>query len=141
MARAVGQGPPTAMTLDHVGVAADDAAALAAMFKDLFGLETDVPEDLGPHRLRFVQSGDATIELVESLAPDSPIAKFIAKRGPGLHHVCLRVRDIDAMLTALKARGVRLIDETPRRGAHGSRIAFLHPSSTRGILVELKQPS
>ncbi|MFI5179408.1 MAG: methylmalonyl Co-A mutase-associated GTPase MeaB [Vicinamibacterales bacterium] len=140
MARAVGHGA-AAMTLDHVGVASEDAAALAKTLQDLFGLATDAPEILGPHRLRFVQTGDTTLELVESLVPDSPIAKYLAKRGAGLHHICLRVRDIDATLTGLKARGVRLIDETPRPGAHGSRIAFLHPSSTHGILVELKQPS
>ena len=111
------------------------------MFSTLFGLaDRSDAEDVGLHRLRFVETGDATIELVEPLSPDAPVAKFIAnKRGPGLHHLCLRVPDIDAALAALKAKGVRLIDEVPRGGAHGSRIAFIHPASTRGLLVELKQ--
>ncbi|HUL73957.1 MAG TPA: methylmalonyl Co-A mutase-associated GTPase MeaB [Vicinamibacterales bacterium] len=141
MARAVRHAAPAELTIDHVGIASEDAAALAKTLKDLFGLETDAPEDLGPHRLRFVQTGDTALELVESLTPDSPIARYLAKRGTGLHHVCFRVRDIEATLAALKARGVRLIDGAPRPGAHGSRIAFIHPSATHGVLVELKQPS
>jgi len=92
------------------------------------------------HRLRFVETG-ATLELVEPLSPESPIGKFLDARGAGLHHICLLVTDIDAALAALKAKGVRLIDETPRTGAHGSRIAFLHPSSANGLLIEIKQPA
>ena len=79
--------------------------------------------------MRFVQTGDATLELVEPLTPDAPVAKFLDKRGPGLHHICLRVPDIDATMAELKARGVRLIDDAPRPGAHGSLVAFIHPSS------------
>jgi methylmalonyl-CoA/ethylmalonyl-CoA epimerase len=90
--------------------------------------------------LRFVETGDATLELVEPTADDAPIAKYMEKRGPGLHHVCFRVKDIDRAMADLKARGVKLIDETPRKGAHGSRIAFIHPSETGGVLIELKQP-
>jgi LAO/AO transport system kinase len=131
--------PDAAVPLDHVAVAVADASALAAMFKDLFGLETDAPEDVGQHRLRFVQTAGPTIELVEPLGPGAPVARFLASHGTGLHHICLRVADIDSSLAALKSRGVRLIDEHPRTGAHGSRIAFLHPSSTGGVLVELKQ--
>ncbi|HKV99523.1 MAG TPA: methylmalonyl Co-A mutase-associated GTPase MeaB [Vicinamibacterales bacterium] len=125
--------------IDHIGVAVSDVAALTEMFAALFGLRTSDAEDVGLHRLRFVETGDTTIELVEPLSPDAPVAKFIANKGPGLHHFCLRVPDIDAALAALKAKGVKLIDEVPRGGAHGSRIAFIHPASTRGLLVELKQ--
>ena len=84
-------------------------------------------------------AGESTLELLEATTADSPIARFLAKRGPGMHHVALRVDDIVAALADLKARGIRLIDETPRPGAHGSLVAFLHPSSTHGVLVELKQ--
>jgi len=128
-----------AMPLDHVGIAVRDAAEFVALFEQVFGLSTGEPEDVGQHRVRFVDTGGATLELVEPLTPDSPVAKFLETRGAGLHHVCLRVKDLDAALATLAARGVQLIDRTPRPGALGSRIAFLHPSSVKGILVELKE--
>jgi methylmalonyl-CoA epimerase len=130
--------PPTP-ALDHLGIAVADPGPLVEWFGQLFGVPTSAPEDVGLHRLRFVETASATLELVEPLSPDSPVAKFLAERGPGLHHLCLRVADIDAALASLKARGIRLVDETPRAGAHGSRIAFVHPSSAHGLLVELKQ--
>ncbi|HEY6358792.1 MAG TPA: methylmalonyl-CoA epimerase, partial [Vicinamibacterales bacterium] len=129
---------PLTPALDHIGIAVHDAAELVAWFEQFFGVPTSEPEDVGLHRLRFVQTGSATLELVQPLSPEAPVAKFLATHGPGLHHLCLRVPDIDAAVAALKARGIRLIDETPRAGAHGSRIAFLHPSSAHGLLVELK---
>jgi methylmalonyl-CoA epimerase len=128
----------TPVPLDHVGIAVHDPAELVAWFDQIFGVSTSEPEDVGRHRLRFVQTGGAVLELVEPLSPDAPVARFLAKHGPGLHHLCLRVPDIDATVAALKARGIQLIDETPRAGAHGSRIAFIHPSSAHGLLVELK---
>lgn len=124
--------------LDHIGIAVKDAAELVAWFDQVFGVPTSEPEDVGLHQLRFVQTGSATLELVQALSPKAPVAKFLATHGPGLHHLCLRVPDIDAAVAALKARGIRLIDDTPRAGAHGSRIAFIHPSSAHGLLVELK---
>jgi methylmalonyl-CoA/ethylmalonyl-CoA epimerase len=128
--------------IDHVGVAISDLDESLTFFRDALGLELEPPEDIPSQRVRahFLQAGDATVELVEPTAEDSPIAKFIAKRGPGLHHLCLRVDDIVAALAELKTKGVKLIDETPRPGAHGSLVAFIHPSSTHGVLVELKQP-
>jgi methylmalonyl-CoA epimerase len=90
-------------------------------------------------RAHFIPTGDARLELLEATAPDSPIAGFLERRGPGLHHITLRVSDIDAALQQLKARGVRLIDESPRAGAEGARIAFIHPSATQGVLLELKE--
>jgi LAO/AO transport system kinase len=131
----------TPVPLDHVGIAVPESETLVKWFEDLFGIHTSEAEDIGLHRLRFVDTGDSTLELVEPLSPEAPVAKFMAKRGPGLHHLCLRVTDIDASIAALKARGVTFIDERPRQGAHGSRIAFLHPSSAHGLLVELKQPA
>ncbi|HJR59161.1 MAG TPA: methylmalonyl-CoA epimerase [Vicinamibacterales bacterium] len=128
-------------TIDHVGIAVSDLNASLEFFRDALGLELEPPEELPSQRVRahFLQAGEATLELLEATAPDSPIAKFVTKRGPGLHHLALRVDDIVAALAELQARGVRLIDEAPRPGAHNSLVAFIHPSSTHGVLVELKQ--
>ena len=129
----------SSMTLHHVGVAVRDAAPLVECLRTVFGLETDAPEVVGPHQVRFVDTGECRIELVEPLDPEGVIARFLEKRGDGLHHLCLRVHDIEASVADLVARGIRMIDASPRPGAHGSRIAFIHPSSTGGLLVELKQ--
>jgi methylmalonyl-CoA/ethylmalonyl-CoA epimerase len=128
-------------TIDHIGIAVSDLEESLRFFRDALGLDLEVPEDVPSQRVRahFLQAGEAALELVEPTAGDSPIAKFVAKRGPGLHHVALRVDDIVAALAELKVKGVRLIDETPRPGAHDSLVAFIHPSSTHGVLVELKQ--
>jgi len=127
--------------LDHVGIAVANLLEAFRFYRDTLGLEIEPPEDIASQRVRahFVQVGDATLELLEPTSGESPIAKYLATRGPGLHHVALRVDDIVAALAELKARGVRLIDETPRPGAHGSLVAFIHPSSAHGVLVELKQ--
>jgi methylmalonyl-CoA/ethylmalonyl-CoA epimerase len=128
-------------TLDHIGIAVGDLAQALAFYRDALGLEVEPPEEVPSQRVRahFVPVGEATLELLEPTAADSPIAKFIEKRGPGVHHVTLRVDDIREALGRLKARGVRLIDQTPREGAGGALIAFVHPASTHGVLVELKQ--
>jgi methylmalonyl-CoA/ethylmalonyl-CoA epimerase len=133
-----GDGGPT---LDHVGIAVGDLAAALGFYRDAIGLPADAPEEVASQRVRahFMPAGGAALELLEATAADSPIAKYVAKRGPGLHHITLRVEDIAATLERLKARGVRLIDEAPRPGAHGSLVAFVHPSSAHGVLVELKQ--
>ena len=127
--------------LDHVGIAVGELNAALDFYRDVLGLELEAPEEVPSQRVRahFIPVGESTLELLEATAEDSPIAKFVAKRGPGLHHVCLRVDDIKAALAELKSRGVRLIDETPRPGAHQSLVAFLHPGSTHGVLVELKE--
>jgi len=128
-------------TLDHVGIAVGDLAQALAFYRDALGLEVEPPEEVPSQRVRahLVPVGEATLELLEPTAPDSPIARFIEKRGPGVHHITLRVDDIRAALARLKARGVRLIDEQPRPGAEGALIAFVHPASTHGVLVELTQ--
>jgi methylmalonyl-CoA/ethylmalonyl-CoA epimerase len=128
-------------TLDHIGIAVGDLSQALAFYRDALGLDVEPPEEVPSQRVRahFVPVGEATIELLEPTAADSPIAKFIEKRGPGVHHVTLRVDDIRETLGRLKARGVRLIDEAPREGAEGALIAFVHPASTHGVLVELKQ--
>jgi methylmalonyl-CoA/ethylmalonyl-CoA epimerase len=127
--------------IDHVGIAVRDLAEALAFYRDALGLEVEAPEEVRSQRVRahFLPVGAARLELLEPTAPDSPIARYLDKRGPGLHHVALRVEDIRAALADLKARGVRLIDEEPRPGAHGALVAFLHPASTHGVLVELTQ--
>ena len=128
-------------TLDHIGIAVGDLSQALAFYRDALGLEVEPPEEVASQRVRahFVPVGEATLELLEPTAPDSPIAKFVEKRGPGVHHITLRVDDIREALARLKARGIRLIDESPRAGAEGALIAFVHPASTHGVLVELKQ--
>ena len=127
------------VVLDHLGIAVTDSTAMQEFFHKHFGLKTSALEDVGLHRLRFVESGDATLELVEPLSDEAPIAKFLAKRGEGLHHICLRLKDIEKTMAELKAKGVEFIDDKPRQGAHGSRIAFIKPASANGLLVEIKQ--
>jgi len=129
----------TMTALDHVGVATRDAAPQVEFFRRVFGLETDAPEAIGVHQVRFVDTGECKIEFVEPLTADAPVARFLDKHGPGVHHVCLRVKDIEASIADLVARGIRMIDQAPRPGAHGSRIAFIHPSSAGGLLIEIKQ--
>jgi methylmalonyl-CoA epimerase len=129
--------------LDHIGIAVGDLAAALAFYRDALGLEVEAPEEVVSQRVRahFIPVGASNLELLEATAPDSPIAKYVAKKGPGLHHITLRVEDIHAAVAQLKARGVRLIDEVPRPGAEGSTIAFVHPSAAHGVLIELKQSS
>ena len=128
-------------TLDHIGIAVSNLDEALAFYRDALGLEIDGPEEVPSQKVRahFIPAGGAALELLEATHPSSPIAKYVEKRGPGLHHITLRVDDIAAALARLKARGVRLIDETPRPGTHGSLVAFIHPSSAHGVLVELKQ--
>ena len=127
--------------LDHIGIAVKDLSAALAFYRDALGLEVEAPEEVASQRVRahFVAVGGAKLELLEGTSADSAIAKYIEKRGPGLHHITLRVDDIAQALARLKARGVRLVDEEPRSGAEGSLIAFVHPASTGGVLIELKQ--
>lgn len=128
-------------TLDHVGIAVGNLDEALAFYRDALGLEVEAPEDVPSQRvrIRFIPAGPGQLELLEPLAPDSPISRFLERRGPGLHHVALAVDDIHAALDELKRRGVRLIDETPRLGAGGALIAFVHPAAADGVLVELKQ--
>jgi methylmalonyl-CoA/ethylmalonyl-CoA epimerase len=128
-------------TLDHIGIAVSDLSEALRFYRDALGLEVESPEDVPSQRVRahFIPAGESALELLEATDDTSPIAKYTAKRGPGLHHITLRVDDIAAALARLKQRGVRLIDDAPRPGAQGSLVAFIHPSSAHGVLVELKQ--
>ncbi|HEY3044428.1 MAG TPA: methylmalonyl-CoA epimerase [Vicinamibacterales bacterium] len=137
--------------LDHIGIAVKDLDAALQFYRDALGLEVERPEDVPSQQVRahFVPVGQSSdrgagapgvsLELLLATSPDSPIAKFIEKRGPGLHHITLRVDDIRATLAQLKARGVKLVDNEPRPGAEGALVAFIHPSSAQGVLIELKQ--
>ena len=125
--------------LDHIGIAVksiDDAKIYQAL-----GLAVDHVEDVATQGVKtaFLSVGDANIELLEPLSPQSSVAKFIEKRGEGIHHICLRVDSIEEHLERLKAQGFRLINEAPVAGAHGCRVAFLHPAAGNGVLIELSE--
>ena len=126
-------------TLDHIGIAVRSLAS-AKIYVDL-GLTIEHVETVETQRVKtaFLSVGDSNLELLEPTSPDSPIAKFIEKRGEGIHHICLRVDDLDAHLARLKAEGFRLINDAPVPGAHGCRVAFLHPSAGNGVLIELSE--
>ena len=128
---------PEGPRIAHVGIAVADLDAALAFYRDVLGLEPHPPETVDGATIVALQFGDSEIELLASGEAESPIAKFLAKRGPGIHHICYRVPDLDAALQACRAAGYRLVDEIPRRGAAGRRIAFVHPKATAGILLEL----
>jgi len=129
------------VSLDHVGIAIEGLEDALRFYRDALGLEIEASEVVGSQKVRahFLPAGGPKLELLEATEEDSPVARFVAKRGAGLHHVAFAVSDIHAALAELKARGVRLIDEHPRPGAEGALVAFIHPSAARGVLVELKQ--
>ena len=123
----------------HIGIAVRNLDDSISFYRDVLGL-ADVPfDDSDGAKIIGLAAGPSLVELLEAESPDSPIAKFVAKRGPGIHHVCFAVDDLDDTLARCRTHGVRLIDETPRVGAEGKRIAFLHPASTSGVLVELTE--
>ena len=127
--------------LSHVGVAVQDLKSATKLFSKLFQIDPVKTETVVDQKIKlaFFIVGDTSIELTEATSPDSPIARFIEKRGDGVHHLALEVDDIDAELARLKKEGFQLIDEQPRLGAEGSLIAFIHPKSTNGVLIELSQ--
>jgi methylmalonyl-CoA epimerase len=125
--------------VDHIGIAVKSLSDAVKVYQDAIGLEVsgyDEVDDQGV-RVAMLTIGDSRIELLEPTREDSPIEKYMMKRGEGIHHIAVRVDDIEEALERLKASGVRLIDSTPRRGAHNTRVAFIHPSSTHGVLLEL----
>ncbi|MHB8908046.1 MAG: methylmalonyl-CoA epimerase [Syntrophales bacterium] len=127
------------LKIDHLGIAVGSIAGRKGLWSDLLGLLAAGSETVADQKVTtaFFPVGESEIELLESTAPDGPVARYLEKRGESLHHVAFRVDNLDAALEELKAKGVRLIDEKPRIGAGGARIAFLHPQATYGILVEL----
>ena len=125
----------------HLGVAIKDPDPPKKLYGDNLNLEFIGDEEVATQKVKvsFFKVGESSIELLQPTAPDSPVAKFLENKGEGFHHLALEVEDIDAAVAELKAAGVRLIDETPREGAHGTRVAFIHPKATFGLMVELVQ--
>lgn len=131
--------PRRAPRIAHIGIAVRALDEILPFYRDILGLPEVPLDDADGARIAGLAAGDSLVELLEARSPDSPIGKFVARRGPGLHHVCFAVDDLDGTLARCRAAGVRLIDETPRLGAEGKRIAFIHPSATAGVLVELSE--
>jgi methylmalonyl-CoA/ethylmalonyl-CoA epimerase len=127
--------------INHIGIAVHSIDASLPFYRDVLGMVYEGAEEVAEQKVKvaFLAVGESRIELLEPTAPDSPVAKFLEKNGEGTHHIAYEVDDLPAALAALKAQGVRLIDETPRGGAHGTRIAFLHPKASGGVLTELCQ--
>ena len=127
------------MKIEHIGIATRSLDEAVGFWRDALGLHVETTEEVTEQcvRVAMLPLGETRVELLEPTSTDSPISKFLEKRGPGIHHIAVRVDNIRAALQQLKERGVRLIDEAPRRGAGGCLIAFVHPSSTNGVLLEL----
>ena len=123
----------------HIGIAVDELDRILPFYRDLIGLHEQPLDDADGSRIAGLRAGDSLVELLEATSSDSPIGKFIAKRGPGIHHICFAVDDLATTLDRCRRAGIKLIDDVPRVGAEGKRIAFLHPSSTAGVLIELTE--
>ena len=130
---------PRGTRIAHLGIAVRTLDEILPFYRDILGLPEVPLDDADGARITGLQAGESLVELLESESPDSPIGRYVAKRGPGIHHICFAVDDLDATLERCRAAGIRLIDETPRIGAEKKRIAFLHPSSTSGVLIELSE--
>jgi methylmalonyl-CoA/ethylmalonyl-CoA epimerase len=126
-------------TIAHLGVAVRSLEDILPFYRDILGLPETPLDDADGARIAGLVAGDSLVELLAPVSDESPIGKFIAKRGPGIHHVCFAVDDLEGTMERCRSAGVRLIDDVPRIGAEGKRIAFLHPASTHGVLVELTE--
>ena len=129
------------LKIDHLGIAVDSIEQAKKLFHDILGLKFEGAETVEEQKVTtaFFPVGDSEVELLESTAPDGPIAKYLEKRGEGIQHIAFRVDNLEEALAELKDKGIRLIDEKPRKGAGGAKIAFLHPKSTHGVLIELSE--
>ena len=123
--------------IDHIGIAVRDLDSAKAFYTGALGLRVIGEETMQGMKIAFVPVGDVNIELIQSTADDGVIGRFISKRGEGVHHIAYEVDDVSSALQELKAEGVRMVDETPRKGAHGKEVAFVHPESSHGVLIEL----
>jgi methylmalonyl-CoA/ethylmalonyl-CoA epimerase len=128
---------PRGTRVSHVGIAVESLATSLPFFRDVLGLPEIDLDDADGASIAGFSAGDSLVELLEASDQDSPIARYLAKRGPGIHHICFSVDDLDATLERCRRAGLQLIDQQPRIGAEGKRIAFLHPRSTGGVLIEL----
>ena len=129
------------LKINHLGIAVPGLAEAMARLERLFGIQAEHVEEVADQKVRtaFYPIGESTLEYLESTDPDGPIGRFLEKRGPGIHHLAFEVDDVDAAVQELLAKGVRMVDKEPRKGAHGNRIAFIHPAETGGVLVEICQ--
>jgi methylmalonyl-CoA/ethylmalonyl-CoA epimerase len=123
----------------HIGIAVSNVADALAFYRDVLRLEPSPPVTADGATIVSLHLGDVEVELMEPVTPEGPVAKFLEKRGPGIHHICLRVPDLEQALDECRRQGFRLVDETPRPGAGGRRVAFIHPKATGGILLELTE--
>lgn len=130
---------PKIKRIDHIAIVVEDIEAALGFWRDTLGLELDHIEDVAEQKsiVAFLPTGGSEVELVKPTTDDSGVARYLQKRGPGMHHICFEVEDIEAALAQMKEKGVRLINETPLIGSGGKKIAFVHPESTNGVLVEL----
>ena len=133
------ESTPHGVRIAHVGIALEALNSALPFYRDILGLNPVEISDSDGANIEAFSAGESLVELLEPAAPDTPIGKFIARRGAGIHHICFAVPDLDGVLDRCRSAGIRLIDEAPRIGAEGKRIAFLHPSSTSGILIELSE--
>ena len=130
---------PRPARIAHVGIAVQALDEILPFYRDILGLPEVPLDDADGARIAGLQAGESLVELLEANSADTPIGKFVARRGPGIHHICFSVDDLDGTLARCRAANIRLIDDTPRLGAEGKRIAFIHPSATAGVLVELSE--
>jgi methylmalonyl-CoA/ethylmalonyl-CoA epimerase len=130
---------PRGTRIAHIGIAVRGLEEFVPFYRDVLGMPETPLADADGARIVGLLAGDSLVELLEADTADSPIGRFVATRGPGIHHVCFAVDDLDGALARCRAAGIRLIDDLPRIGAEGKRIAFLHPSATGGVLVELSE--
>ena len=133
------ESTPKGARIAHIGIALPSLDNAATFYREILGMTEVEVSDSDGARIEAFQAGESLVELLEPSGGDTPVGKFIARRGAGIHHVCFEVDDLDAALAKCRASGIRVIDEAPRIGAEGRRIAFLHPSSTDGILIELTE--
>jgi len=131
--------PRRGTRIAHIGIAVRALDEILPFYRDVLGMPEVPLDDADGAWIAGVQSGGSLVELLEAQSDNSPIGRFVAKRGPGIHHICFAVDDLDATLERCRAAGIRLVDQYPRIGAEGKRIAFLHPSSTAGVLIELSE--
>lgn len=130
----------TVKGLDHIGVAVANLDESLKLYQQALGLSASGFDEADQSKIAFLPIGDTRLELLEGIGSDSPISKFVAKRGPGIHHLCFRVPDIHAAFARLKAEGAQILDAAPRPGAHGCIVFFVHPKSAGGVLMEFSQP-
>ncbi len=130
---------PKGTRIAHVGIALESIAPELAFFREILEMEEVEVSDSDGAQITAFAAGESLVELLEPAGPDTPISRFVSRRGPGIHHICFAVDDLDATMALCRSDGVRLVDQVPRIGAEGKRIAFLHPSATNGVLIELSE--